>query len=99
MMFEQRPEKEKSVSHMDVWEGTIQEARKGIPKALRWKDARVVWERWRLEDEVGKTAVADHMREGLSMDVGPYDALGDILKTWEDILVLLWLGGTLGFSG
>lgn len=41
-MFEQRPEEEKSVSHMDVWEGTIQEARKGIPKALRWKDARVV---------------------------------------------------------
>lgn len=75
MMFEQRPEEEKSVSHMDVWEGTIQEARKAIPKALRWKDARVVWERWTLEDEVGKKAVADRMREGPSMDVGPYDAL------------------------
>lgn len=74
-MFGQRPEEEKSVSHMDVWERTIQEARKAVPKALRWKDARVVWERWTLEDEVEKKEVADHRREGLSVDVGPYYAL------------------------
>ena len=41
-MFEQRPEEEKSISHMDVWGRTTQEARKAAPKALRWKDARAV---------------------------------------------------------
>lgn len=44
--------------------------------------------RRRLEGAWGKEAVADHVREGILMDGGLYYALREILKTWEDAVVL-----------